>query len=165
MCAVVRPTLDGLVAVALLDGPLREAVHRFKYRDRPGLAGPLVAALRPNIGQLPPGVLVPVPITPERRRERGYNQALLVAQALGRAYGREVVDGLSRQPGLGHQVGRTGEARRALVTGFSWIGGQAPSEVLLVDDVTTTGTTLATCGAALREFGAARVRGLALALG
>src|SRR3981081_4717199 len=86
MCASGGLGPDDLVAWFRLQGPLREAVHRLKYGDRPRLAVPLVELGLAAGAPLPPGVIVPVPLAPDRRRQRGYNQAVALAiQIAGRA--------------------------------------------------------------------------------
>jgi ComF family protein len=167
LCDAVDPALDGLAAPARLDGPLREAVHRLKYGDRPQL-GSVLAELwrdwRPPDG---PVVLVPVPLGRRRRRQRGYNQAEELARWLARDRGLPLAaDGLVRRRETTSQVGRGGDARRqALRDAFAWASGAAPEAVVVVDDVVTTGATMMECGVACRRAGATRVYGLALAVG
>lgn len=108
--------------------------------------------------------MVPVPTTRTRRRRRGYNQAAVLAEAVGGILGRPVVRALHRRPGArsqvalqplerGHNVLRAFEARGE---GSRRIRGR---HVLLVDDVLTTG---ATAGAASRTLGAAGATGVSL---
>ena len=155
-----------MIALARLEGPLRNAVHRLKYGDRPQLAAHLVSATwrRARVG---PGVVVPVPLHPARRRRRGYNQAELLADELARRSGAlAALSALRRLEAGGRQVGRGGEARRsALGDAFTWSGGFIPEAVLIVDDVLTTGTTLLECARAARAAGVRRVDTLAIALG
>ena len=154
-----------MLALARLEGPLREAIHRLKYGDRPQLAGPVVAAvLVPE--RVGPGVIVPVPLHPTRLWRRGYNQAELLAREIGKAVSAPVVDGLRRAV-RGAQVGRGGAARRsALAGGFQWDRRlAAPSRVLLLDDVVPTGATLLECSLALRHAGVERIDALAVAAG
>ncbi|MFN2463635.1 MAG: ComF family protein [Candidatus Dormibacteria bacterium] len=156
---------DAMIAMARLEGPLREAVHRFKYGDRPQLAPYLVAAAwRP--ASLGPGIVVPVPLHPGRRRRRGYNQAALLADSLSRLAGNGVLEALRREGVAGRQVGRGGEDRRRSLDGaFAWTADVVPDAVVILDDVLTTGTTLLQCSLAARAAGVKRVDALALALG
>jgi ComF family protein len=167
LCDEAPPALDGLFAPVRLEGPLREAVHRLKYGDRPHLARALAALwgdwTPPDDG----AVLVPVPLGRRRRRQRGYNQAEELARRLGADTGLGCLsDAMVRELETGTQVGRGGEARRMALDGaFGWRGGDPPAVVVLVDDVVTTGTTLMECGRVCRAAGATRVYGLALAIG
>ena len=165
MCAAGSAGPNDLLAWFLLEGPLREAIHRLKYGDRPRMAAPLVQ-LGLGRGPLPGGVVVPVPLGADRRRQRGYNQADAIAREISASTGRARADGLRRIQSTGAQVGRSGEERRQAMRGaFAWPQGAAPLEVLLVDDVVTTGATLSECARALRGAGAVHVHALAVALG
>ncbi len=167
LCDEVPPPLDGLFAPARLAGPVREAVHRLKYGDRPQLAAALADLWLDWQPPVEDAVLVPVPLGPRRLRRRGYNQALELAQRLATDRGLACWAGaLVRVIETGTQVGRGGSDRRQALQGaFAWRGGQAPAVVIVVDDVVTTGATLMECGRACRGAGAARVYGLALAAG
>lgn len=144
---------------------MREAIHTLKYGDRPALAGPLVE-LGLAHGQPPEGVVVPVPLSAHRRRQRGYNQAQAIAREVARRTARPWIDGLRRVEETGAQVGRSGDERRAALRGaFAWPRGRPPCEVLLIDDVVTTGATMCECAQALRAAGSLRVHALAIALG
>jgi len=164
MCAAGPGCPETMAAWFFLEGPIREVIHRIKYEDRPGLAGPLVA-MGLEAGQLPPGVLVPVPLGRLRRRRRGYNQADVIARRIAALTGRRCVAGLWRVRETEAQVGRSGEERRRALEGaFAW-KGPIPGEVLLVDDVVTTGATLLECARTARAAGVERVHALAVALG
>ena len=116
---------------------------------------------------VPGDVLVPVPLHPRRLRERGYNQSGLIARELGRLTGIPVYEkNLERSLFTGQQTRTAGvEERKINVAGaFScppdaWLDRQ----VILVDDVATSGATLDACAAALKEAGAVSVWGLTLA--
>jgi predicted amidophosphoribosyltransferase len=127
------------------------------------LAADAAAAERPPPGLAPPGpapVLVPVPLHPARRRRRGFNQAELLARALGTRCGLGVTDCLARERGP-QQVGRP-QAERAHAGGVR-ARSAVPERALLVDDVVTTGGTLAACAAALRDAGSLQVAAVAFA--
>ena len=124
-----------------------------KYNGRHGigttLAGLLAPVTEPFIGSN--DVLVPVPLHPSRQRERGYNQAHVLAAALGEALSRAVAgDVLRRIRPTPQQTGMSGPAeRRANVQGAfeAESGALAGQRVWLVDDVYTTGATLRRRGA------------------
>lgn len=165
---VTRKLVNGIRAAAYYEGPLRKAIHRLKYNNDIGLAdalGPLLEVCWLTHG-LNADLLVPVPLGSGRLRKRGYNQAALLAQALGTRVGLPVAPwALTRERETRTQVALDWAERYANVAGAF---RAEPSEVegrrvALVDDVCTTGATLAACAAALREAGAILVWGVALA--
>ncbi len=142
------------------EGPARALVRALKYRGAAGLADPLAAAIAAGAppALLSPGaVLVPVPMPAPRRRRRGYNQAERIAAALARRSGLPCSDCLVRAPAP-RQVGR-GRQQRLLDTGrdIRCAVRAPPARTVLVDDVATTGATLAACAAALSAHGAGSV--------
>jgi ComF family protein len=149
------------------DGPARALVRGLKFRGAAGLSETMaaqIAACAPHDLLCPPAVLVPVPLHPRRARMRGFNQAERIAAALGRRAGMRVEDCLRRQGGAARQMGRgRGERLRALA-GTIAMRAPAPAQVLLVDDVATTGGTLAACAEALRAAGTDCVAAVSYAL-
>jgi predicted amidophosphoribosyltransferase len=117
--------------------------------------------------QVPDGArLVAVPLHPRRRRQRGYDQAALLAAELGRGLGTgPVPEGLVRLRDTPPQVGLDRVRRRQNVVGaFAWRGAPLGGEpFVIVDDVTTTGATLEACALALRAAGAGPIVGLTVA--
>jgi predicted amidophosphoribosyltransferase len=148
-------------------GPARDVVTALKFRGAVGAADAMAAAIAANA---PPGwiegALVPVPLHPARLRKRGFNQAERLARALAGRVGTRVWDGLERSGPRATQMGRGRAERLARIAGTvavrtgAWV---PPGPLVLVDDVTTTGATLAACREALRAAGAADVRGVAYA--
>lgn len=113
-----------------------------------------------------PDVMIPVPLHRTRLRERGYNQALELAQPLARALGVPLrADLLARIQATPAQTGLDAKARRRNLRGAFEVDASAalPNHVVLVDDVMTTGATLRECARVLRRAGVARVDVWALA--
>ncbi len=167
-CEGATAAIDGIRAPFIFGGVLRRAIHEFKYRNLRDAAAPLAAMLADYLvlNPLPADVLVPVPLHRRRLRERGYNQAGLLARQLGRLAGLPVAgDCLVRRGDTPPQARAEGiEARRQHVAGaFAADGRLAGRRVLLIDDVTTSGATLNAAAAALKDAGVATVWGLALA--
>lgn len=160
------PGLDAMAVAWLYDGTVRRAVHALKYRRRRRAAGALADALAASLGPPPADALIPVPLHPGRLAERGFNQAEELALRLGRRWRMPVCTaGLERDRDTGHQARLSRAERQTNVAGaFVWRGaGPPPARALLVDDVLTTGATLAACAAALRAAGSREVRAVALA--
>jgi len=154
--------------VGFLEGTLQTAIHRFKYSNVRPLAVPLAKLASEYLEQnhLPVKIIVPVPLHSRRLRDRGYNQSELLAEQLGSAMGMRVVaDVLVRVRSTIPQVGLRADQRRKNVKGaFRCVGTTLKGQdVLLVDDVCTTGATLEACSVALQEAGAGHVWGLVLA--
>ncbi len=156
------------------EGVLRDAIHRLKYHDRPALAEPLGVHLAafartqtPALNHLRFDALVPVPMHPARRRLRGYNQSERLACVVGRELGLPVAPKwLARTRATRPQVGLAGGARTANLRGaFTASRAVAGKTVLLIDDVTTTGSTLDECARDLKAAGASAVYALTLAAG
>lgn len=170
-CARCADWPGGLSALAATRyrGVARTIVRGLKYRGWRHLVGPCADAILVPLERAGPvDLLVPVPLHPARLRERGYNQSRALADALGRRAGLPVEDALARRRWTESQVGRGRAARRANVAGAF---GPAPgidrargAAVGLVDDVATSGATLAAAAEPLLEAGARAVIGIAFAL-
>jgi ComF family protein len=166
-------------AVGLYEGALRAAVHDLKYQGRDTLAKPLGELMwKTLLHSWDPRTLdriIPVPLHPRRLRERGFNQASLLVKQWPRyasSAGLEKDAGwidhriLKRHRATLPQTGLKKEQRATnLHNAFSVDAGRKirNQNVLLVDDVMTTGTTADVCALALLEAGAAEVRVLTLA--
>ncbi len=168
-CRADPPAFDAVRAGGLFGGPLADAIHAFKYGGRPALARPLGEWLA-RAAPLPPGALVvSVPLARGRRVERGYDQAALLADTLARAAGargRRLRGALVRTRETPPQVGKTRVERSRNVAGaFRAVRSAeiAGRDVVLVDDVVTTGATADAAARALREAGARSVEIVALA--
>ena len=165
-------------AVWLSDGA-REAVHALKYRGLPRIAADLAVAMAGvSLPTDAASVLVPIPLAPQRLRERGYNQSEALAEALGRRWHLPVSRTLlTRTRETATQTALTPETRLANVAGAfeariadcglrteprgakSAIRNPQPA-IVLVDDVFTTGATLAEAARALEQAGARTILGI-----
>ena len=166
---VVGDALALAMAAFAYDGLLRRALAALKYGGASRVAPPLARAAAPALGPLiavsGPAVLVPVPVHPERRRVRGYNQAALIARDLAAASGLRMEEPLERVRSTTRQHGLDRAARLANLRGAFAVGRamSAPPVVILVDDIITTTATLDACASALRDGGAGAVYGFAVA--
>jgi predicted amidophosphoribosyltransferase len=153
-----------LVSCADWDGAVRRLVLAFKERGRGGLVGVLGAALAEAVRALDVGSgplsLVPVPSRPAARRERGQDPTARLAAAAARAGRRggrpvQVAPVLSHVRTVRDQTGLSAAARRANLAGAMRAArfGALPTTVVLLDDVSTTGATLAEAARALRVAG------------
>jgi ComF family protein len=168
-CAEAPPGFSALAAAALFGGPVADAVHALKYGGRAAVAGPLGAWMATRLPPAPPSVAGPVvvtiPLGRRRRIERGYDQAALLGDALARSAGlRRLRGALRRVRETPPQVGLDRTARIRNVAGaFLARPSVRGLDVLLVDDVVTTGATADAAARALAEAGARSVRVAALA--
>ena len=173
LCAAWPAALTVVRSAVWLSDGARQAVHALKYGGLPRIADDLTAAMP---GALLPtdaaSVLVPIPLAPKRLRERGYNQSAALARALSRLWRIPVVDMLIRSRETATQTTLTPETRLANVAGaFATRNGELgtrnrsafrlpTSALVLVDDVFTTGATLAEAARALEQGGARTIYGI-----
>ena len=154
--------VDLLVSAARYEGAARDLVHGLKYGRRLALASLAAEALALACpGDRIRQTVVPVPAAPLRWRWRGFDPAEEIAIALSRLTGAPLERCLARRGGP-RQVGRPRAARLADPPQVR-LRRQPPGAALLVDDVCTTGATLAACAAALRSGGARSVVAVVLA--
>jgi len=146
-------------------GAARDLVRALKFRGATGVADAMAAQVVANapLGALEEVAAVPVPLHPRRLRSRGYNQAAVIAEAVGRRAGIAVADCLLRSGPSVAQVGRDRAERKAGPAGSIAVSGAPPERVVLVDDVVTTGATLGACRDALVAAGALEVSAIAFA--
>ena len=164
-CLLGTPVYERARAVGLYEGTLREVIHAMKYRPVFGLVRPLADLLSGQFavhwGSRLPDALVPVPLHRLRLRQREFDQALALANALGQVTGIPVWSKtLIRHAHTRSQIGLGATERRRNIRGAFRVHPQKVCEgrsLLLVDDVYTTGATAQECARTLRRAGAARV--------
>ena len=153
-------------------GPVRKALHALKYAGERRLAAPLGSALATRWRHAGAGgnLIVPVPIHAGRARERGYDQAVLLADVAARELGLACAPILERYRATERQFDLDRSARCGNVAGafrlLPGARGDRPLEgrwIVLIDDVVTTGSTLVACATTLLEAGALGVSALTVA--
>lgn len=172
-CLDLHPAFSRAICAFRARGSARRIIHRIKYEQCPFLADDLAdAALEDDVFRrhLAGSVLVPVPLHPARRFDRGYNQAERIAAYMAKHVAGCRVELLLRkklettsQTRLGRQ-----ERRKNVAGAFSISDGMevdALARYVVIDDVLTTGATLHACAITLRKAGATLVDAAALAHG
>lgn len=169
-CVRHPPPIDACLAAVDYGYPWAQVLAGFKFQADPGWAGTLAGLLRQAPGVEPAlaaaDLLVPVPLSRERLRERGFNQALLLARALapGKARTRTLLR--TRDTPAQHSLPRDRRLRN-LRGAFAVEPALAPElagrRVVLLDDVMTTGATVQAAARVLREAGAVHITALAVA--
>jgi ComF family protein len=164
---VIGDEMEVAVAAFAYEGVLRRALQQLKYGSGRRVAKPLALAALPALGPLltisGPAPLVPIPVHITRERERGYNQATLLAAQLGRAAHLPVTEPLSRPRPTTKQhrldrAGRMLNMRGALRLTVA----RPPPTVILIDDILTTSATLEACATVLRRAGTRHVYGFCI---
>jgi competence protein ComFC len=169
-CSDIPAEIDGIRSPFIFNGVIRKAIHELKYRNLRALVPSLAGLLRDYLVEnpVPGGVLVPVPLHQKRWRERGYNQSALLARELSRLSGLPLIaDCLVRHSYALPQARSAGvnERHKNVANAFTCLDGRLQGkQVLLIDDVSTSGATLNACARALKAGGAVTVWGLVMAL-
>ena len=168
-CVSWQAEIDGIRSPFRFDGVMRQAIYQLKYRNLRALAVPLAKLLQDYLttSHVPGEALVPVPLHQKRLRQRGYNQSCLLAQELGKLVNLPVIDDCLVRLRHTPPQARTStvDERRSNAAGAFTCRDHRlqDKQVLLVDDVSTSGATLNACAAAIKATGASSVWGLALA--
>ena len=167
-CIQQPPVYNHLRSWAVFEGPVREAIHKLKYNGDIGLGEILARQLIKLVKELGwyYDMVVPVPLSTERLKERGYNQSALLARPIALAFGsRYMPNSLVRVRNTASQVGLNAGERLVNVAGAFRAAPETVKQktILVVDDVTTTGATIQACSEALLQAGASKVLGLTLA--
>ncbi|HEY7389202.1 MAG TPA: ComF family protein [Bryobacteraceae bacterium] len=168
LCQRAHPLFERAAAYGSYDGGLRDLIHLLKYRQvRPAanVLGRMLSEVITGLDTVIPAgglAVIPVPLHQRKRAQRGFNQSELIARAalkvLGKAERFQLSpDALVRQRETGSQIGLTRHQRRENMRGAFRVveaGAVQGKNVLLVDDVFTTGTTVSECARVLRKAGA-----------
>lgn len=157
--------VDSVVAVADFDGVVKETVHAFKYMGRHAIASVMAALMADALSDVQAEFVVPVPLHRRRRRERGYDQAVLLARKLAKIRGLKCAESaLVRARHTDQQALLNPQQRRDNVAGaFTPRSSWQHQSIILIDDVATTGATLAAAGKCLKQAGAGEITGLVFA--
>jgi ComF family protein len=175
-CGEPAPAIEGLCGLCIKDEhafdfarsallftrTLREIIHHLKYSDRVSLAKPLGNILRECLDREPftGNLIIPVPLHPSRERERGFNQAELIATRVGRPVATHL---LRRRKNTQSQTGLTRNQRKRNLAAAFETTGEVKGTVIVVDDVYTTGSTMNEIARTLKRAGAERVEVLTVA--
>lgn len=166
-CSAKKRSFEGGVSTFVYEDAIRESMMKFKYHGREEYgswyAEELWHANEEKLRAFAPELIVPVPVHPRRYRQRGYNQAAVLAEELGKRMGVSVDSGYLRrtrhtkaQKQLNDQ-----ERIRNLMQAFEVRRGEqkrtTPKRVVLVDDIYTTGSTLEACTRVLKKAGVQQV--------
>jgi competence protein ComFC len=166
-CMAEKPHFHALRAWAVFDDPVRKALHKLKYRRDISLGNTLAEQMMPFVIGLnwPVDVVIPIPLGRQRNKERGYNQVGMIAAPLALALKLKYLPtGLIRRSETRSQVGLTREERRKNVQGVFTADPQVDGKIVLImDDVSTTGSTLSSAASALFLSGARDVYALTVA--
>ncbi len=171
LCQRTDPPFERAVAYGSYDGGLRDLIHLLKFQQvRPAAAvlGRMLAETIANLDEAMPAgaiTLVPVPLHARKQAQRGFNQAEMIArialEQLSRPERFDLSTGvLVRRRETGSQIGLTRHQRRENLRGAFAVSDATRvmnRDILLIDDVYTTGTTVSECARVLRRAGAARV--------
>lgn len=168
-CRQLQTEIDGIRSPYRFDEMIRKAIHQLKYHNLKAISSCLAELLADYLQSNPLSgeTIVPVPLHPRRLRERGYNQSSLLARKLGKLTNLPVIENClirikEAQPQVkAHNIE---ERRKNVIDAFMCRNGKTSGkQIILIDDVCTSGATLESCAVALKSKGATSVWGLTLA--
>ncbi|WP_407275681.1 ComF family protein [Halothiobacillus sp. DCM-1] len=166
-CLRNPPPYDATLAGKFFEPGVRHLIHALKYRHDTAVLNALCAPLLQRIQTAPvptDAVLLPMPLHPSRLRTRGFNQAALLADVLARHTGLRVMPQLVRRVRAdAAQVTQGASARRRALQAAFQAAPRVPERVIVVDDVMTTGSTVAAVATTLKAAGAVWVGGWVVA--
>lgn len=147
----------------------RDALHNFKFKKQGWLTPALVDLMLAHLSQIEINLILPIPLHKNRQKERGFNQALLLAKEMAKRLQLECDSHLlTRIVDTPHQTGLTKNQRRTNLTKAFAVNNHKKIQgktILLVDDVITTGITIRECAKTLYKEGAKLIYGVTLAAG
>ncbi|QNI02876.1 ComF family protein [Halomonas sp. SH5A2] len=155
-CVSKRPAFEAAHVALRYALPINTLVHDFKFNARPRAGMLLCELMQDSLPSPPFDAILPVPMTPERARDRGFNQARWLAFELAQRNGLPMLEARRLKPGPS-QRRLNRQARFANLAGAFVIDTPPPRYVAIVDDVVTTGATAHALALALRRAGAQRV--------
>lgn len=164
-CSTAPPTFTAARAAMLFEGTVKELIHRFKYDKKVQLRRPLGILTAQGLGvfcaEVSPDLIIPVPLHVKRLKERGFNQAVLLGEILARHWRLPLSrDNLRRIRWTEPQITLSATERISNVRGAFDVKSPLAvkgKRVILVDDVYTTGSTVAECAKTLKRSGAEKV--------
>jgi ComF family protein len=164
-CIRNPPSFAAARAAVMFDGPVRDLIHRFKYGKKVQHCRPLGLLTARQLGEFVAAssadLIIPVPLHVKRLRERGFNQALLLTEALAKQWRLPLSrHNLRRIRWTEPQISLSALERKENVRGAFAVhdaAGVRNRRIILVDDVYTTGSTVAECSRTLRKAGAEAV--------
>ncbi len=165
-CRAERPHFRALRAWTVFEDPVRKALHKLKYYRNFSLGDALAAQIADFAKGLNwhADMLLPIPLGRQRMKERGYNQSAMIAEPLAMALNIEFApQALVRRKETRSQVGLSKQERHKNMLGAFQAAGVSGKTILVLDDVSTTGSTLSSSAEALLSAGAKDVYALTVA--
>lgn len=166
-CRADRPHYSTLRAWAVYEGPIKQVLHKLKYRRDIALGDVLASEMAAFVKKLDWKIdtIVPIPLSPGRYKQRGYNQVGMIARPLAMLLDVEFSPKvLNRHKETRSQVGLSRQERKQNVhEAFLAGAGVKGKNILLLDDISTTGSTLSSAAEALYLCGAKEVFALTVA--